>query len=185
MSLNCMYTLSQLFWGVSKHLAAGYLLYSLLLRACERRPLPLPTAALLIGSLFPDLIDKPLTFVGVLSYGRSFAHSLFTMVTVTALILYAIRRSEQQVIGYAFILGYFSHILVDMYGEVTGGATYIDTAFLLWPVVIKYQLGIASPDVPSGRAIFAGIMLAAALLWFFDGLFAVPRWIQAVDKFKK
>ncbi|PSQ17916.1 hypothetical protein BRC99_00275 [Halobacteriales archaeon QS_7_69_60] len=62
-------------WG---HLAVGYLAYSLAVRGrTGGPPAGLATAALAVGTQFPDLIDKPLVaWVSLLPSGRSLGHSL-------------------------------------------------------------------------------------------------------------
>ena len=70
------------------HAAFGYVLYSLYTRLhLNHPPQGLAALALAFGTQFPDLIDKPLTWTfAVLPYGRSFAHSLFTLVPLLAIL---------------------------------------------------------------------------------------------------
>ena len=69
------------------HAALAYLLYSgLVLSRTRRRPRYLACVPLAVGSQFPDLVDKPLAYVGVLSYGRSLAHSVFAFVLVSGVV---------------------------------------------------------------------------------------------------
>jgi membrane-bound metal-dependent hydrolase YbcI (DUF457 family) len=108
------HTVAHVVWGVSKHLAAGYLLYSLLRHARGRSPASPAVVALLVGALFPDLVDKALAYVGVLSYGRSFAHSLLTAGVVLAAVAWLADRAGNREAAVAFAVGYLSHVAVDM-----------------------------------------------------------------------
>lgn len=70
------------------HAAVAYL-GSVAVAAATRRPLPVhrALAPLAVGSQFPDLLDKPLAYYGVLVSGRSLGHSIFT----AALVLVGVR----------------------------------------------------------------------------------------------
>lgn len=96
------------------HAAVGYLLYAAY--AVRRRfdPHSGPLLAVLFGTQFPDLVDKPLGWTfGVLPSGRSLAHSLITAALVVALVLYAARRHDRWYWGTAFSIGYLSHLAAD------------------------------------------------------------------------
>lgn len=165
-----MHTFEHVVWGTLKHLTAGYLCYSVLEHLRRRTPEARSVLVLLVGTMFPDLVDKPLTFLGVLGYGRSFAHSLFTAGIVFVVVDRLARRWSAPDLRTAFVVGYLSHLLVDMYGEVTGGL-YADTAFLLWPVVVNQPTGVSSFAVPvPSRTVFTVVMATAACLWLADGL---------------
>lgn len=119
-------------WG---HLAVGYLLYSLGLRAGRRTP---PTdqqaLALALGTQLPDLIDKPLAWwVPLLPGGRTLGHSLvFAVPLVLALGLLARRRGRLSWVV-AFAVGYASHLVGDLYLAVAFG-NYGELTILLWPL---------------------------------------------------
>ncbi|RXK46925.1 metal-dependent hydrolase [Halorientalis pallida] len=165
------YTFENVAWALVKHLATGYLLYSILQRVRGRRLTVATVVAALVGSLGPDLIDKPLTLVGVLGYGRTFAHSLFTTAVILTAGFVLARRVDRTDLSGAFAVGYLSHLLVDMFGEVFGGLPYVDTAFLFWPVVVKRPIGLARPTLPVPKAtIFLAIVVFAAVLWVLDGM---------------
>ena len=67
------------------HGALAYLLYvGYAFISGQRLPLGWTLVPLAIGSQLPDLIDKPLAYWGVLVYGRSLAHSVFTMTVICA-----------------------------------------------------------------------------------------------------
>lgn len=141
-------------WG---HAAVGYLLYSGWGRL--RRDTPprgIAVIALAIGTQFPDLVDKPLSWTfAVLPTGRSLAHSLLTLsVLAIGLVTFArwydrksrtttgsvvaptsmtMRPSQIGTITVtAFLIGYGSHLLADVAaGIATGNATL---AYLLYPL---------------------------------------------------
>jgi hypothetical protein len=112
-----------------------------------RRRLPAKVALfpLAVGSQFPDLVDKPLAYRGVLTSGRSLAHSLFAFVLVTALVWWVGQALQDRwavetwqhrlrsVTPSAFAVGYGSHLLGDLAGVLSSGA-YADARFLLYPL---------------------------------------------------
>lgn len=165
------HTVPHVVWGVSKHLAAGYLLYSLIQHARGRSPFGLAVGALLGGSMFPDLVDKPLAAVGVLGYGRSLGHSLLTAGIVLAAVARLADRTVGRETAAAFAVGYLSHVAVDMIPPlVTRGAT-AHTGFLFWPLVTRHELGWVASGLPVPRtAAFAAVMVAATALWLRDGV---------------
>ena len=135
----------------------------------------LPLAPLLLGTLLPDLIDKPLYYfpswitgkrgieLGLISGTRSFGHTaLFALALLT---ITFIRRSRTWA---AITLGVATHLLLDGIGDQIGGRP--DMSPLLWPFT-----GWAFPIYPhSGFTqhlgtvfapyIFFGEILGAALL---------------------
>lgn len=165
-----MHTPVHVIWGVSKHLAAGYLVYAVVQHVRRRSPTSLPVAVLLLGALFPDLIDKPLAAAGVVGYGRSVAHSLFTASALVAAAGFLAGKWSRVDAGVAFGIGYLSHVAVDMYGPVLTGTDAVDTAFLFWPVLVEHSLGVATPELPLSRhAIFAAVVASSFFLWVYDG----------------
>src|SRR6056297_3615611 len=95
-------------WG---HAVVGYLAYSGTTHVgWKRPPSHAATVALLFGTQFPDLVDKPLAWsLGVLPSGRSLAHSTLTAVLLVC-VLYVVFARRRAVVG-AFALGYASHLL--------------------------------------------------------------------------
>jgi uncharacterized membrane protein required for colicin V production len=66
---------------------------------------------LLIGSILPDLIDKPLVLFGITQYGRYIGHTL-TVGIIISLISFAITRKK--LVPVSLFLGYLFHLLEDM-----------------------------------------------------------------------
>lgn len=139
------------------HAAFAYLGY-VGLAAVTRRHLPvhwglLPLA---VGSQLPDLLDKPLSYAGVLVSGRSLGHSVVTAVMLVLLVWWTVRRLsapgsawQRRILAVsptAFAVGYVSHLLADAIEPLVTGA-YGELRFLLWPVVppIDYPTGDLSP----------------------------------------
>ncbi len=118
------------------HAAVAYLCYRgwQRLRATEP-PGHLVVVALLFGSQFPDLVDKPLAwYLGVLPTGRTLAHSLLVLVPLSLLVYAVARRlgAEYEPYAVAFTVGALSHALVDAMPVLWGGN---DANHLLWPLI--------------------------------------------------
>lgn len=121
-------------WPIG-HAAIAYLLYSASTRwRFEESPGPAATVVLGVGSLFPDLVDKPLAwYLGILPTGRSLAHSLLFLIPVVLLIYLIARSRNRAELGVAFGLGAISHALIDALPIIWLDDASI--AFLVWPVL--------------------------------------------------
>jgi membrane-bound metal-dependent hydrolase YbcI (DUF457 family) len=116
------------------HAAFGYLLYIPFAWITDYRlPYGLTLGALLVGTQFPDVVDKPLAYYGVLPSGRSFAHTLFFAAGLLVLLWAATRRLGGRDLAAAFGFGHLSHVLGDIVATVVTGSVG-DLTFLLWPV---------------------------------------------------
>ncbi|ACV11267.1 putative membrane-bound metal-dependent hydrolase [Halorhabdus utahensis DSM 12940] len=123
-------------WG---HAAVGYLCYVGIATITGDRRYGLPVLAVLLGTQFPDLIDKPLAWtVPLLPSGRSLAHSLVTTGPVllgALLIAYRARpRRSYLVATLGFALGHVTHVLGDGLHAFLDGM-YSDLSYLAWPVL--------------------------------------------------
>ncbi|WP_372912562.1 metal-dependent hydrolase [Salinigranum sp.] len=133
-------------WG---HLAVGYLSYTVAVRLFRGRRERAALLALVVGTQFPDVVDKPLAWVGFLPYGRSLAHSLLVLVPLCLVVVVVARRRTRTRTGTAFALGALTHTLTDAWhGIVTLDPGRL--SFLLWPY-------LPSPDdggvgTPGGHA---------------------------------
>ncbi|MFW9972897.1 MAG: metal-dependent hydrolase [Candidatus Odinarchaeota archaeon] len=67
--------------------------------------------SLIIGSLIPDIIDKPLLFLG-LGVGRSFSHSLLFLI-ISFLIVYFSSKKNKSV-SIPFLVGISIHLILDL-----------------------------------------------------------------------
>lgn len=159
------------------HAAAGYLCYSFATRTwLERTPGHLAVLVLLVGTQFPDLIDKPLAwYVGVLPTGRTLTHSLLVLVPLSVSVLVLTRRAARGEYGDAFVVGALSHVVFDALPALWS-ATSLN--FLLWPTL---PLGPHESGAPSlvelvtesvGEPYFLlqfGLAAVALVYWRRDG----------------
>lgn len=158
------------------HVAIAYLLYvgSTRLRSLGRVTAG-PALAVCLGGLFPDLVDKPLSWgLGVLPTGRSLAHSLLVLVPLCLLVYAASNRRGDGEDGLAFAVGALVHPLVDALPALWSSS---DLAFLLWPYlpVEPYETGTPNPlEMLWGaltQAYFLAefvLFVAALLVWRAD-----------------
>lgn len=166
-------------WG---HLAVGYLLYSLGLRRVGRRPESPEVFLVALGTLFPDLVDKPLTwYVGVLPSGRSLTHSVLVAAVVLA-VLYVVlapRVGRSPIV--AFGVGWVSHSLADFPFERALAGEFEFLSYLLWPLLPPPQYGVERTLLDHLVAyqlgpfeLFEFVLVGiAAAVWYRDGR---PGW---------
>lgn len=117
------------------HAAVGYLCYSISTRLVGHRPTAGPTVAVLFGTLLPDLVDKPLSWVfGLVPQGYAVAHSVTLAVPLGIAAFVLARRRGRRPLGIAFVVGYWSHLLGDVLFGVLRSNPH---AFgrVLWPIV--------------------------------------------------
>ncbi|MDS0282286.1 metal-dependent hydrolase [Haloarcula onubensis] len=174
-------------WG---HAAVGYLVCSLWLRSRDGH---VPTAGvvlpLALGTQFPDLIDKPLSWTfGVLPSGRAGAHSLLVAVPLLAFLWWRLDGPTGRHAWAGFALGYLVHLVTDgVYSLVDG--EFAELSYLLWPalslpsydespsIVAHFLAADITPYLLTELLLFG----AATLLWAVDGtpgLWAVGRWCK-------
>ncbi len=169
-------------WG---HLGVAYLLYAGYTHIKEGRPpRGLPVVAVVLGSQVADLIDKPLSWVGLLSSGRSLAHSaVFAGVLITLAVALGSRWRRLDV-AVAFSIGHVSHLLADLPPRLLLGYPF-GTEFLYWPFldgpIFGYNQQVFEPPsivetvvTPlTDRTVFRAfewlLFVVAALWWYRDG----------------
>lgn len=172
-----------------EHAALGYLLYSLGLRLSRRSP-PGDAAALLVlvASLFPDLVDKPLSWgLGVFTTGFALGHSVFLAVPVGVLALGWADRAGRRRLGVAAIIGYWSHLAADVLDPVRYGEPPAPDR-VLWPVVtgppydrplglgrgVAYLAAfldsLSSLDPVTVLVVYLLLPLGTIALWLADGV---------------
>ena len=171
-----------------EHAAVGYLAYSLLVHACYRRsPDGVETVAVVIGSQFPDLVDKPLAWqFGVVESGYAVGHSVFVAVPVAVAAGALARARGRAGAALAFAVGYLAHLPGDVVPDYLREGR-LPTEVVLWPVrtgppnprqpVVPHALAIfeeyartlASPDPPTYLLVQFGFVALTALLWLYDG----------------
>jgi hypothetical protein len=142
-------------WG---HIAVGYLCYSLLSHLRGRTPGGAATIALVVGTQFPDLVDKPLSWSFDLLPAGVLAHTVFAAIPVSLLVLIAARRFSRTELGVAFVVGYLSHLPADaLPSVVSGDPSYW---FLFWPVLARpAEVDVSNPIVGPGAG--AGLVTNA------------------------
>lgn len=164
------FTIGKVLYSVLKHVTIGYLMYSLIQHGRNRIPNGKTTLVVVFSTQFPDLVDKPLAYVGILGYGRLLAHSLFTASIVIAVVVFFSRRMNQPALGMAFGTGYLSHVLVDAHHALLTREGFMHTSFLFWPLISRYRISVTPPGLPLGESrLFAIIMICAFGVWIYDG----------------
>lgn len=131
---------------------------------------------LLIGSLLPDMIDKPVGqffFTDSLSNGRIFCHTLFFLFLITFAGFYLYwRRGKIWIFALAF--GIFTHLIFDQ--------MWFESRTLLWPLFgftfEKIDLTHWMPDIlyalRTDPAVYIPELVGAAILVWF--VLALVRW---------
>ncbi len=161
-------------WG---HVAVGYLCYSLFCHLRGRTPTGPATIALVVGTQFPDLVDKPLSWSFDLLPAGVLAHTVFFALPFVALVLIIAHRSSRTELGVAFSVGYLSHLPADALPSVlTGDPSYW---FLFWPVIPRPGVDVSNPIVGPGAG--AGLLTNAA--YYFEGYFRAltgPRGLVSI-----
>lgn len=161
-------------WG---HAAVGYLCYSAL-RLARGRDLPVawaPVLAVGVGTQFPDLVDKPLAWeFGLLSAGRSLAHSLVILLPLLALLWAWVGDGKRHLVA-AFGVGLLSHPLADaLYPTLDG--RFRTLGFFLWPLLplptyepSEYDLlkHLLSLQLTSAVAFEFALTAVAAAVWLY------------------
>jgi hypothetical protein len=118
-----------------EHAAVAYLAYSLSVRAATGSPpREWPVLALLFGSQFPDLIDKPAEWVFGVLPSTGVAHSVFTAIPLTLVLLAVGYRRGWLGVAAGFSVGYLLHLPGDVYYDVVLG-TEPSYHKVLWPLV--------------------------------------------------
>lgn len=171
-----------------EHAVVGYLAYSLCCRLYYREsPSGLEAVAVVLASVGPDLIDKPLTWeFGVLESGYAVGHSVFFAIPLALVAGALARAAGRPRAGIALGIGYLSHLPADVfYHYATGSPTRWE--LMLWPVRTtppEGQYGLVGYStellVAYGNRLLAGgpspylrlqlaIAAAAFLVWLADG----------------
>lgn len=149
-------------WG---HIAVGYLCYSLACHLRGHTPSGVPTIALVIGTQFPDLVDKPLSWSFDLLPAGVFAHTVFVAIPTSILAIVIARRYSRTELGIAFAVGYLSHLVADVVPTLVftndPDPTYW---FLFWPIMARPGVDVSNPIVGPGAG--AGLLTNAA--YYFE-----------------
>ena len=143
------------------HVALGVLLVRRLPRLASHRA---AIAALLIGTLTPDLLDKTLQWAEVYPWGRTWGHSLIGNLALAALALslWLLARATTlattnplrttAALLMCLSVGHWSHLVADLWADFEQGAIdtgYLWSAWLAWPWLTSDDLPcMVSPWLP-------------------------------------
>ena len=157
------------------HLAVAYLCYAGYARwRLDRAPTGAAALVAVVASTLPDLIDRPVYWVGLFPVGRALAHSLLFALPLIALVWLVARRSDRTLLGIAFAIGYLSHVAADVPWHVLSGDSH-ELGFLLWPVTYMPEYSGVKPLGTVGGVevttlwLEAPILVAGLALWIYDG----------------
>ena len=94
-----------------------------------------PTVLILVfGSLFPDIVDKPLAwYLGVLPTGRSLGHSLLFLLPLCLVVAIIARNRNRIAWAIAFAIGVITHVFLDALPILWDSTASAD--FLLYPLI--------------------------------------------------
>lgn len=175
-------------WG---HAAFGYVLYSLGSRTVRRRP---PKGAsvwvLLFMTQFPDLVDKPMSWVfHLFPQGDSVAHSIFVAVPLALAVFALAVHYDRSDVGAAVVVGWWSHLVGDVLAALLYGYGW-DFAVMrvLWPVVTfppyaeqrvaldrvlhyfhEFVQMLSTEQLAGVLLVYFGPFVLAFVLWLVDG----------------
>lgn len=177
-----------------EHAAFGYLCYSLLVRwLTGESPGRAGAYAVAFGALFPDLVDKPLSWAfAVFPSGYAVGHSVFVAVLLAAVVVPLAHEAGHLGAGLGFVVGQFSHLVGDIVYPVVFGEGLAPTV-VLWPLVhqpgyaVQYGLVdrfllylvrfLSLLSQPTARGLLVlelTFMLGVAALWIADGTPGLP-----------
>lgn len=179
-----------------EHVLFAYVFYSIYVHLrWQKRPFDAPTVALAVGSVIPDLIDKPLAWqFGVFESGYALAHSAFVVVPAAAAIYLFAERRGRGPVGAAYGVGHLFHLVGDVLPvSLSHGA--LDLTPILWPIagnprpadrttvsffdgvytlLSEYVAELATLDLTPVIALQIGSLIFGLVLWTYDG-FPGPR----------
>lgn len=170
-----------------EHILLAYVFYSLYVHVRHHsRPEDWPVTALAFGSVFPDLVDKPLAWqFGLLDTGRALAHSVFVAVPLSLVVYALARRRGSNRTGFAFGFGYLLHLVGDVLpSSLTRGTLYLDP--VLWPFadpdhahgslseefsrrLIEYAFQLLTMEPTPVLVLQLGSVVFGLGLWLYDG----------------
>lgn len=164
------------------HFAFGYVAVSLTWKVGRRQMDATVVVAIVVGTQFPDIVDKPLAwYLGVLPAGRSLTHSVFTATAISCLVIAIAIYQGHFHSGLAFVVAYATHLLGDALPGLSTG-DYQALTFLFWPILSLPKYEGATPVIGALSEILASpwayllasplrmaTVAAVAILWILDG----------------
>jgi membrane-bound metal-dependent hydrolase YbcI (DUF457 family) len=114
--------------------------------------------ALMVASIFPDVVDKTLKELQLRPNGRTFSHSLLGL-GLSTLLVYLVWGKT---IGRSWALGYLLHLCGDLGGTVPWFYPFKEYVFKLSPFTYKQKI---IRTVTHPQPIETGLLLWAFTLW--------------------
>lgn len=172
-----------------EHVIVGYLAYSLFSHVAVRAsPGGLEAATVVVASVLPDAIDKPLAWeFGVVSSGYGIGHSVFVAVPLSIVAGLLARRLGRPRAGVAFGVGYLLHLPGDVVDAYARGGVFVPE-LALWPVATVdagyepvgfavefsrlfgyYRRDLLGSDPSTYVLVHLGLAAFALLVWLLDG----------------
>lgn len=170
----------------------AYVFYSVHLRWRYRtRPEDWPVLALVFGSVFPDVVDKPLAWqFGLFESGYAAAHSVFVAVPISLVAVAVATRYGRPQMSAAFVTGYVLHLVGDVLPvSLSRSQPYLDP--VLWPLADphhtdhaaigesfldgvrglfdQYVAQLVTMEITAVLALQLGSVTFGTALWIFDG----------------
>lgn len=118
-----------------EHVVAGYIGFSLLVRfVYQRPPSPKETGIVVLASVLPDVIDKPLAWqFEVFTSGYAIGHSVLVAVPVAICVCLLAWYRNVPRSGIAFAVGYLSHLFGDVVPSYFRSGS-LPVERVLWPI---------------------------------------------------
>lgn len=176
-------------WG---HAGIAYLCYTLYTRwRYGRAPNASPVLALVVGSQFPDLLDKPLAWTfDILPGGRTLGHTLLFATLLLPAVYALAHRLDRVELAIAFAIGHLSHLVADVPPSVLRG-DLSGTVYLLWPLFGQppeqpvegilhalftyYELGVY-------EWLQLGLFVVTVVRWYRDGMPGIDLFRRPVGR---
>ncbi|WP_254530367.1 metal-dependent hydrolase [Natrinema gelatinilyticum] len=173
-----------------EHAIVGYLAYSVCCHLLFRdSPSGLEAFVVVLASILPDLIDKPLAWeYGIFDAGYAIGHSVFFIVPLSIVVGTIASAVGRPRTAFAFGIGISLHPPGDvLYSYVSQGIVQVE--LMLWPVVTlsgpppspgffesfellfgRYLADLLAGDVSTYVWLQFGLAAFAFLLWLYDGV---------------
>ncbi|SEW32130.1 metal-dependent hydrolase [Natrinema salifodinae] len=172
-----------------EHAIVAYLAYSLCRHILTREsPGGLDGFAVVVASVLPDLIDKPLAWeYGVFDVGYGIGHSIFFAVPLALVVGTVANAAGRPRTGLAFGFGYLSHLPADV-ADALFRQGVLQVELMLWPAATvegrppgpgvveaftmlfdRYWHHLIAGELSTYRWTQVGLAGLALLVWLADG----------------
>lgn len=122
------------------------------------------------GAALPDLVDKPLAMVQIVSHYHTVGHSALFGTVLGAGLLLARRRERPTAVRAvsAVAVGWSTHLIADALHISLNGRPE-NTVFLLWPIVRSWDSIGAGPGPFVLRYLWTPSFYLEAVIWLLAG----------------